>query len=530
MSTRHSRRSFLYTTAATGAAAGLGEWVGLLPTGSACASDAKVTPELVRFSPDTEPIVKLILDTPREKSIPAVVEQFRKGMPTRDFLAALYLTAARVGPWYNNAFDHVAYSIHSAHQLALELPPQESLLPALWALDSLKGGSPKPTAMPFKINGTLPPTDRAAGELQAGIEGRDEERAVRAVVVMSRSDGASRIGEVLWRHAGRDWTFIGHLAILVANSWRLLQTIGWQHAEPVLGYVISGLTGAKGSEPDLKHFPENRARVEKGIRALPPGWAASDGEPGLTRDLMAAIRERKAGEACELTLARLTSGKARAGAVWDAVFLAAGEMIASAQKNSEPLHANTVANALRVGFAESSEPATRLLLLLQAVAWTTRFRAAMATKGWLKDATDITALATEKGAEESEVSAADILATLSHGGIDHGTAKSSPVPGWYGTTYNNQSWRRTAAERAFALAQQDGGATVLFRAAARLLPAKADGDPHRIKFATAMFENYRWVSPVWRPHMAAAASYSFLGADAPDTTTIRQVREAVGKS
>jgi hypothetical protein len=63
-----------------------------------------------------------------------------------------------------------------------------------------------------------------------------------------------------------------------------------------------------------------------------------------------------------------------------------------------------------------------------------------------------------------------------------------------------------------------------------LLPAKADGDPHRIKFAVAMFENYRWVSPTWRPHLAAAASYSFLGADAPDTQTIHQVREALGKS
>jgi hypothetical protein len=84
-----------------------------------------------------------------------------------------------------------------------------------------------------------------------------------------------------------------------------------------------------------------------------------------------------------------------------------------------------------------------------------------------------------------------------------------------------------AAAKAFALAQQEGGARALFRAAARLLPAKADGDPHRIKFATAMFENWRWVSPAWRPHLAAVASYSFLGADAPDTPTIRQAREAI---
>jgi hypothetical protein len=60
-----------------------------------------------------------------------------------------------------------------------------------------------------------------------------------------------------------------------------------------------------------------------------------------------------------------------------------------------------------------------------------------------------------------------------------------------------------------------------------LLPAKADTDPHRIKFATAMFENYRLVSPAWRPHLVAAATYSFLGADAPDTPAIQRIREAL---
>lgn len=530
MATLYSRRSFLRTAAAGGAAVSLGESTAVLPRSCAWAHEDKLAPEHVRFSPDTEPIVKLILDTPREKCIAAVAEQFRRGMPLRDFLAALYLTAARVGPWYANAFDHVAYSIHSAHQLALDLPPQDSLLPVLWALDSLKSGSPQPHALPVPLNGPLPPADRAADELQAGIDGRDEERAVRAVIGLCRSGGASRVGEALWRYAGRDWTFIGHLAILVANSWRLLQTIGWQHAEPVLRYVVSGLAGAAGSKPDLQHFPQNAARVEQTRNTLPGDWAAGDGEPALTRELLVLIRDQKADEACDLAVARLAAGKAKAGAVWDAVFLAAGEMIHCAQKNSAPLHANTAANALRFGFAESGEPATRLLLLLQAVAWMTQFRAGMAQSGWLRDAKDITALAAGKTNDRLESVAADILSKLSHGGHDHGSGTTSPVPGWHGLQYNDQPWRHAAAGRAFALAQREGGAATLFRAAARLLPAKADGDPHRIKFPTAMFENYRWVSRAWRPHLAAAASYSFLGADAPDTTTIRQIREAVARS
>jgi hypothetical protein len=122
-----------------------------------------------------------------------------------------------------------------------------------------------------------------------------------------------------------------------------------------------------------------------------------------------------------------------------------------------------------------------------------------------------------------------ILETLSHGGLDHGDAGASPVPGWHGLKYNNQPWRHIAAKQAFTLAKHEGGAEMLFRMAGRLLPAKADGDPHRIKFATAMFENYRWVSPPWQPHLAAAATYSFLGADARDTSTIQRIRTVVNK-
>jgi hypothetical protein len=264
--------------------------------------------------------------------------------------------------------------------------------------------------------------------------------------------------------------------------------------------------------------------------ALPPNWAEGDGDPALTRDLLVLIRERKADEACDLAASSLAAGKAKAGAVWDAVFLAGGEMIQCAQKNSAPLHANTVANALRYAFGQSGEPRTRLLILLQAVAWMIRFRAGMEKSHWFKDAKDITGLTAAMPEDKPESVVTDILSELSHGGLDHGKENASPVPGWHGLEYNNQPWRHVAATKAFALAQQEGGAEALFRAAARLLPAKADGDPHRIKFATAMFENYRWVSPAWLPHLAAAASYSFLGADAPDTQTIRQVRQALGKS
>jgi hypothetical protein len=523
------KRRSLFKSAPGAAAAGMAQWAGGFRFSSAKAAEVSVEPAMIRVSAETEPLVKLILDTPRDDCVAVIVREFRRGLPVRHLLAALYLAAIRPGLWHRSAFDHVAYVIHSAHQLALDLPPGESLLPVLWALDALKAGHPKPEPLAVRLNGPLPSPDKAADELRAGIETQNEERAARAVVALSRSAGMARTGEVLWRHAGRDFTFIGHLAILMANSWRLLQTIGWQHAEPALRYVVSGLAGVPQSKPDLAQYPENVARVAKGLSGLPANWAAPGGQPAFTRELLAAIRERNANSACDLVMARLTSGKATAGAVWDAIFLSGGEMIASVQKNGEPLHSNTVANALHAGFSESGEPSTRLLLLLQAVAWMIRFNSGLADKKWLNESIDITALTAEHNAGKTEELAAGILTTLSHGGVDHGGENASAVPGWKGGAFNNAPWRRIAAARAFALAQDENNVSVLFRSAAQLLPAKADTDPHRIKFATAMFENYHLVSPEWRPHLAAAATYSFLGADAPDTPAILRIREALGK-
>ena len=70
MSRPLSRRSFLQSSAATGSALGLGEWAALAPLSPATAEDARVTPDLVRFGPDIEPVVRLIEDTPRRNARP----------------------------------------------------------------------------------------------------------------------------------------------------------------------------------------------------------------------------------------------------------------------------------------------------------------------------------------------------------------------------------------------------------------------------------------------------------------------------
>jgi hypothetical protein len=141
MPRKQTRRQFVQTAAATGAVMGLGDLAGLAPISPATADEVKVTPDLVRFGPDIEPIVRLIEETPHEKCVAMMVEQLRAGLPYRHFLAALYLAAIRAARWHGSihAYDHNAYVVHSANQLTLDLPVAERLLPAFYALNSFKG-------------------------------------------------------------------------------------------------------------------------------------------------------------------------------------------------------------------------------------------------------------------------------------------------------------------------------------------------------------------------------------------------------
>ena len=511
-----SRRSFIRSAATAGSLV-LGNWAKLLPISPATAADVTVTPDLVRFSPEMEPIVRLIETTPRDQCPAMMIEQLRKGLTYRQFLAALYLANLRTG-----MVDHPLAALHSTNQLTLDLPVQERLLPMFWALDAYKAQDARPALKPLR--GALPPPERAEQEFHDAMNNYDGERAERAIVRLARTRGAFGTVEPVWQYAARDWTFIGHLAIWAANTWRVLQTVGWQHAESALRVTVGNIVGDRAGMSG-QPYASNQLRVRANLDKLPANWAEAVSNPGLTGELLARIRDRDSQSACELAIRELVAGKAQAGAIWDAVHLAGAEMLLCCQKNSEPLHANTVANALHYAFQVSERAETRLLVLLQAVGWMVLFRINMANKGWLRDPKRVTDLDGERIPDDPAAAAAQILRDASAGPGAKPT--DNPIPGWKGLNYNNQPWRYLAARRAFTFAKKFPGSGTLVREASRLLPLKADWDPHRIKFPVAAFENVAWVSAEWRPHLAAAASYSFLGSDALDTPLASQVREAL---
>src|SRR5207302_3151322 len=120
-----TRRRFLQT--AVGAAS-LGLPHVPLP-GELMAFAAAPPPVRMRFGPDIEPIVRLIEETPRDRCVAVFLDQLRRGLPYRRFLAAVFFAGIR-----RHGSHHDVYKIHSVHQVSLNARPEERLLPLFWAL------------------------------------------------------------------------------------------------------------------------------------------------------------------------------------------------------------------------------------------------------------------------------------------------------------------------------------------------------------------------------------------------------------
>jgi hypothetical protein len=462
-------------------------------------AEAQVTPEVVRFRPEIEPLVARIERTPRERCAEMAVEELQRGVSYRQFLAALFLAGVRnVNPRPPGFALHCVFVIHSAHLIGMEAPPDARLLPLFYALDNFKTAQERDAKqaagdyMMRPLAGALPAPDRAAEELAAALEAWEPERAERAVAALSRRRSAAEVFGRLWRYGARDYRNIGHKAIYVANACRTLQTIGWQHAEPVLRSVVAALLDfgkeqqVNGYALEDQCYGANARRVKEVWARLPEGWAAEQSEAAAVRSLLDAWREASPEEACADLAGRLAKGQATAGAAWDAVHLAAAELRMRAGRGAAlaAVHAVTSANALHYSYLEAPDPQLRLLLLLQAAGWMGQFRTFAATRQDGLRAFSITSL---------EENAAD---------------GDSPATGAY----------RQVQERA--------GRQAYLAAALRHTAAKAD-EVHYYKYVAALVEDAPLVSPEFQPHLLAAVPYYAKKAADPDPAPMKRAREAL---
>ena len=353
---------------------GLGPWDALSAITPATADEAKVGPEMVRYRPEIEPVVRWIEETPREQVFEKAVAQLKDGLSYRSLLAGLFLAGIRnIKPRPVGFKFHAVMVINSAHLLGQTSAVSERLLPMFWALDNFKASQaadvregdwvlgrvdepsvPSPHraraeyTQAMEAGTPMPPTRRSPGS--AGVRrGRDDGADL--------ADGRSRPGN------------IGHKPIFAAQSWGTLQAIGWEHAEPVLRSLTFGLLDLQGDRPrPLGPYDANLENARK----VREDWQIGRLDPGATRSLLQTIRQASP-EAASAEAARMLNQGVAPGALWDAVVLSASELMMS-NPGIVSIHATTAANSLHYIFQASGNDLTRRLALLQAVGWQPLYR------------------------------------------------------------------------------------------------------------------------------------------------------------
>ncbi len=512
---RHSRRRFVQQASAA-TAFGLTSW----PSApSLVASDKKPTGAAggIRFDTDLEPLVRLIEESPREKCAELLADKLKDGLSYRRLLSAGFLAAVR-----KRNSGHSVYLMYSAHQTSMDLPQEQRLLPLFWAIDHFKWQQlvwPGP-ALP-QLEGALPTAEKAAAEFHEAMKRLDIEQAEKAIVAQARALGPRPAMELLWHYGCRDCGEIGHRAIALTSCWRVLETIGWEHAEPVLRFVVRDLMG------EDRYYKANVARAEKLWEKLPFDWAMGKSRENPTLDLFARMRQGNSAEASELAGRLLTDGIG-GRAVWDAIHVVAAEMLilhpGDAGMGGRALHINTAANALHYAFLTTASPQTRLLILLQAVAWMADFvRGQLGPKNLAE--TKPTDLSGARPTGKAAAVVTDVYASLP----PHQYLYDYKTRIGVGHYLPKKSDRTESARKVFALVTKSPEAAGLFEQAARhWLCRKATVDAHEYKLPAAMFEDYELVSANWRPRLLAASAHWLHGEQSEDAAPVRQARELLG--
>ena len=187
---------------------------------------------------------------------------------------------------------------------------------------------------------------------------------------------------------------------------------------------------------------------------------------------------------------------------------------------SRPLHANTSTNALHYAFRTCTTPRTRLLALLQAVAW-----AAGRTGSDRSDLRDV---------KIAELAAASVPAKAGDAVIEIFALLPSRTYRWDARVrkavlgYGKRAEADAACRKVFVLAKERPTIVPLFvQTAHSWLCRKANDDAHEYKFLAAILEDAANVSPVWQPHLLAASVHYFHGKQTPDNPVIQHVQEAL---
>ncbi len=491
-----TRREFM----AAGGLGGLGFLAGLPRV---TAAEAKPDPAMVRFRPEIEPLVRLFEETPRERLLEEVGTRIRGGTTHREILTALLLAGIRnIQPRPVGFKFHAVLVVNSAHLASLNSPDADRWLPLFWALDQFKSSQARDIqegdwTMAPVAEAAVPKPDRAAAAFAAGMDRWDLGLADAAAAGLARGTGANEVFDLLCRYGARDYRDIGHKAIYVANSWRLLQTIGWHHAEPVLRSLAYALLADDGKNPagsdELADRP-GRRNLER-LRDFRATWNSGDNRPEAAADLLATLRAGTWDESAAKVVALVNAGNGPQP-VWDAMFQFAAELLMR-KPGIISLHACTTTNALHHAFRHAGNDETRRFLMLQNASFLPLFR----DDAGVKDGIAIDTFEPLAGESGGAPGVDEIFAGLA-------------------------ADRTGAARRTLAYLDAGGDPKAFAAAAQRLIYLKGT-DSHDYKFSSALLEDFHAVSPAFRNRFLAAGVHWLKGSSLPDSPLVARSRAAI---
>jgi hypothetical protein len=471
------------------------------------AAQARLAPGTVPLLPDIEPLVRVLEETPRERLLEVVGARVRQGLSYQQILAALLLAGVRnIRPRPSVGFKfHAVLAVNSVYQAGLSAADADRWLALFWALDYFKDSQARNVqeggwTMKPADDARLPEAPKTQQAFRQAMDAWDEEAADAAVVRLARTAGSDQVFELLYRYGARDFRDIGHKAIFVANTQRVLPQVGWRHAEPVLRSLAYALLSHGGDNPARQEAAADRPwrRNQELAAQIPDNWQAGKPSREATVELLAALRQGREDATCDLAV-QLLRREAAPQSLWDALFCGAAELLLR-QPGIVALHAVTSTNALHYAYMTSGDDQTRRLLLLQNAAFLPMFRQAMEGRGRLPE-TAIDRLEPIRPSGEGPKAVEEVFAEI---GRD----------------------RQAAAGKTLAYLQAKGSAEDFMETARRLVLLKGN-DPHDYKFSVAALEDYYHVSPAWRDRFLAASVFQLRGSGGKDNTLVDRIRAAV---
>ncbi|MCA9035620.1 MAG: hypothetical protein KDA91_10840 [Planctomycetaceae bacterium] len=519
MKQRMNRRVFVGSALASSVFAGTRTNAAGTPilTGLAPVTDeeARSTASTVQFRPEIEPLVRLIENTPRQRLMEEIGSQVKAGLNYQQLLGALFLAGIRnVQPRPAVGFKfHAILVVNSAHLASLASPAEDRWLPIFWALDEFKSSQARDVnegdwTMAAVKESQLPAPDVTVHAFRQAMKKWDEAAADVAAASVTRHLGAGQVLELYAEFAARDFRSIGHKAIYLANGWRTLQTIGWQHAEPVMRSLAYAMLNHNGEpNPSDADLPADRSwrYIETVADDIREGWTqsvASDNVKTDARVILSTIRTGSATDAVDAVVDLLNAGSPLQS-IWDQIHLAAGELMMR-QSGIVALHAVTTTNAMRFLFDHVGTDRTRRMLLLQAAAFLPQFRDAMVSRGKLRDDRIDTQFETFEIAGTGSTNQEALQRVLSNIRRDSGATFDGTLE-WLAAGNNPQDF---------------------INATRRLVFLKGN-DAHDYKFSSAAMEDFYNVSPTKRPFYLAACANTFRGSQEPDNKLITRIQAAL---